>query len=333
MSSNRNKHLPTALLTGPNGFLGKYLATGLREAGYQVLGMGRTAGDLVCDLATEQPDLSGKSIRLVVHSAGKAHTIPQTEAESQAFFQVNQGGTDRLLQALDKAGIVPDAFVLISTVAVYGCETGESITEDAPLNGQTPYAESKRLAEDLVVNWCHKQGVRCAVLRLPLIVGNQAPGNLGTLTRAIRRGRYVHIGNGTARRSMVRADDVARIIPKAARIGGIYNLTDGVHPTVRELAEAIAQRTAQRPIPTIPIGLARFLARVGDGIGWLLGRRFPFDSVSLTKITGSLTFSDQRARQQLDWRPRSVGSFFASDQALPAGDREDNVSSVSVSVS
>ena len=112
---------------------------------------------------------------------------------------------------------------------------------------------------------------------------------------------------------MVRADDVARIIPKAAQIGGIYNLTDGVHPSVRDLGDAIARQIGPRTIRTIPPGFARILAWLGDGINTMIGRKFPFDSITLKKMTTSLTFSDQLAREKLGWQPRSVLSFFAPD--------------------
>ena len=48
--------------------------------------------------------------------------------------------------ALEKVG-VPKALVFISTVAVYGRDFGELITELHPLNGNTPYAKSKIMAE------------------------------------------------------------------------------------------------------------------------------------------------------------------------------------------
>ena len=50
----------------------------------------------------------------------------------------------------------PKALVFISTVAVYGCESGELITEEHPLEGETPYAKSKILAEEYLTN-----GVGC----------------------------------------------------------------------------------------------------------------------------------------------------------------------------
>lgn len=320
------------MLTGHNGFLGNYLKTGLVEAGFRVLTLGRTEGDIRCDLASQPPDLSDKPIRMVVHAAGKAHSVPRTEEEKQAFFRVNQNGTLHLLRALEQLPRLPDAFVLISTVAVYGCEKGENINENTELKGHSPYAESKMLAEALVRNWCRLHGVQCVILRLPLIVGENAPGNLGALVRAIQRGWYVRIGAGLARRSMVLAEDVARIIPKAAQIGGIYNLTDGVHPSVRELENAIAAKTGRRPKLVIPSGFARLVARVGDGINALLGRRFPYDSITFAKLTHSLTFSDEKARQQLGWNPKPVSTFYDPDLG-PFPDVGTTVSSVTEPIS
>lgn len=55
--------------------------------------------------------------------------------------------------ALENVG-VPKALIFISTVAVYGCEFGEQITEEHTLNGTTPYAKSKIMAEEYLTNWC-----------------------------------------------------------------------------------------------------------------------------------------------------------------------------------
>lgn len=83
---------------------------------------------------------------MVLHACGKAHIVPRTEEEKQAFFDVNYTGTIHLCEALERVG-GPKALIFISTVAVYGYESGEMITEEHPLNGDTPYAKSKIMAE------------------------------------------------------------------------------------------------------------------------------------------------------------------------------------------
>lgn len=47
----------------------------------------------------------------MLHACGKAHMIPKTEAEKQAFFDVNYQGTVNLCAALEKVG-VPKALIL-----------------------------------------------------------------------------------------------------------------------------------------------------------------------------------------------------------------------------
>ena len=76
----------------------------------------------------------------MLHACGKAHVVPKTEAEKQLFFDINYIGTIHLCNALEKVG-TPKALVFISTVAVYGCEFGELITEEHSLDGDTPYAK------------------------------------------------------------------------------------------------------------------------------------------------------------------------------------------------
>ena len=94
--------------------------------------------------------------------------------------------------ALEKSGI-PKAFIFISTVAVYGCEFGNDITEEHPLNGMTPYAESKKKAELYLKVWCRELNVVLSIIRPSLIVGPNPPGTLGYMIKGIRTRRYLSI--------------------------------------------------------------------------------------------------------------------------------------------
>ncbi|GAA4406134.1 NAD-dependent epimerase/dehydratase family protein [Nibrella viscosa] len=299
------------LLTGASGFLGRRIYEVLAAA-QPVTTLGRRpVGErhIGCDLAGTIPQLEPLRFDWVVHVAGKAHAVPRTAQERTEYERLNVQGTKNLLSALAQRPL-PTAFVYISTVLVYGRSAGDGLDEQTPLAATDPYGLSKIRAEQAVLDWGARTGVCPAILRLPLVVAGQPQGNLAALTNAIRRGYYLRIGSGLARRSMVLADDVAAIIPRVAQTGGIYNLTDGYHPTVRELEDAIARQYGRRYMPTMPPAVARIIATVGDGINAVAGRVFPFDSVALAKLTSSLTFSDEQARQRLNWQPRPVLSFF-----------------------
>ena len=179
------------------------------------------------------------------------------------------------------------------------------IDEGHALLGETPYAKSKIMAEDIITAWCREHHVRLTILRLPLVVGESPPGNLGSMISMMKKGLYFGIGSGASRKSMVLAEDVARFIPAVALIGGVYNLTDGYHPSMLELELAIASRLNKSAPRRLPDFILRMAARLGD----LLPDGFPINSSKFEKLTSTLIFSDVKARTQAGWNPRRVINY------------------------
>jgi nucleoside-diphosphate-sugar epimerase len=287
----------STLITGANGFLGKNILKAF--VGSKPVTLGLSGCDINIDLSRNIPEFHG-SFEKVIHAAGLAHIQSVSDQIVQKFSGVNTTGTENLLKGLEKLSPLPGIIIFISTVAVYGVDEGENIDEFFPLNGNTPYALSKIEAENLLISWGIKNGVNTLILRLPLIAGINPPGNLGSMIKAIRKGYYFCPGKGNARRSMVLASDIASFVERCKGFSGIYNLTDGYHPSVRELGEAVALHYNKR-IRIIPEPLLRIAASAGDFLPFL-----PIDSTRLKKLTSSLTFSDQRARNEIGWLSRSV---------------------------
>ena len=299
----------SVLLTGGSGFLGKAIKA---RKDNHILSLGRSvSNDIICDLAKDIPELDGK-IYKVIHCAGKAHVVPKTKQEKQVFFDVNVQGTKNLLEGLEdhKSGI--QQFVFISTIAVYGKDQGRNISEEEPLLGDTPYAKSKIEAEQVLINWSKKHSIPLVILRLPLIVGDYPPGNLGAIIKAIQNGRYVRIRNNNALKSVVLAHDVANLISNLNGVSGIYNLTDGKHPSFKEIEDAIGFRFKKKIKISLPIELLRMIAKVGDLIR-VLKIPFPLYSERLNKMISSLTFSDEKARKELNWNPNPVLDFIRTE--------------------
>ena len=288
------------LFTGASGFLGNNVRPFLERV-YDVTTVGLTQQDnYTVNIAKEVPELHER-YDIVLHAAGKAHSIPKTDAERQAFFDVNLQGTKNLCAALEKVG-VPRAFIFISTVAVYGCDYGENITEEHSLNGITPYAISKRLAEEYLQKWCLEHNVVLGIIRPSLIAGPNPPGNLGAMITGIRRGRYFSIADGRARKSVLMVQDIANLIPLLVRKGGIYNVCDSYQPTFRDLETLICKQMNKSLPLSIPYWLAKGMALIGD----CLGKKAPLNSLKLDKITKSLTFSNEKAIRELGWKPTNV---------------------------
>ena len=293
------------LLTGSNGFLGKIIIKTLEQKN-QFITLSRNSGEYQVCLDKQIPNFC-HPFEMVIHSAGKAHSVPKTESEKIEFHKVNVIGTENLLKGLEISG-VPEKFVFISSVSVYGQESGININEEHPLQAKDPYGLSKIEAEVLVTEWCKKHNVVCTILRLPLLVGQNPPGNLGAMIKAIDKGYYFNIEGGKARKSMVVAQDVADFLPIVGPVGGIYNLTDGVHPDFLELSSFISKQKNKRNPLNMPFFVAKLMGIVGD----LLGNKAPINSSKLKKITSDLTFDDSRAREVAGWKSQGVLEYLKS---------------------
>lgn len=293
------------LFTGGTGFLGAN-AKPLLDTMYEVTTIGITDKDeLKANFVTDIPELPCK-YDIVLHAAGKAHVYPKTEAERKAFYDINLTGTINLCKALEKAGC-PRSFIFISTMSVYGSAPGNNDTEESrELVGDSPYSDSKIKAEEFLTEWSKKNGVVLTILRPALLAGKNAPGNLGAMVNGIKSGRYLSIAHGKARKSMLMAEDIARLVPLVADKGGVYNVCDTRHPSFGELEASIAKQLGKKAPISIPYWLAKCAALVGD----VVGDRFPLNSARLEKMTASSTFSSEKARKELGWEPLDVLATF-----------------------
>ena len=289
------------LFTGASGFLGYNILPILRKE-YEIvhtMGLGQD-DDIKVNLAKEVPPIYDH-YDIVLHACGKAHVVPRTPDEVQAFYDVNYEGTRNLCTALERVG-VPKTLVFISTVAVYGCESGELITEEHPLNGDTPYSKSKIMAEEYLTRWCSEHGVVLGILRPSLLAGKNAPGNLGAMVDGVRKGFYMNIAGGKVTKSVLMAEDIARLLPLLIEKGGVYNVCDTRQPSFGELSVSVARQLGKHKPISIPYWMAWCMAKVGD----LLGSKAPINSYKLEKMTQSLTFSNEKARKELGWEPLDV---------------------------
>ena len=287
------------LFTGGTGFLGNNIMPILSKD-YVVTTIGITPKDMLqSNLAKEIPALP-EHYDIVLHACGKAHSVPKTEAEEKVFFDVNYQGTVNLCAALEKVG-VPQSFVFISTLSVYGTSTGEMIDETHSLDGTSPYAKSKIMAEEYLTDWAKKNNVVLSILRPSLMVGPNAPGNLGAMVNGIKKGRYFNINHGTARKSLLMVYDIANVLPKMVDKGGVYNICDDTNPSFGELSALMCAQLGKRAPLSIPLWVARPLAWVGNMIPG-----FPFNTYRLKKLTGTCTYSNEKIKSTLGWQPLSV---------------------------
>tara|TARA_R110001583_G_scaffold149372_1_gene301457 strand:+ start:18008 stop:18910 length:903 start_codon:yes stop_codon:yes gene_type:complete len=147
------------LITGINGFTGKYLAENLLRAGYVVFGTGTEAIDKIDNslgyYSVDLRDLASikkvvKEVRpdFVVHLAALAFV---GHGDANDFYEVNLVGTRNLLSALTENNISPTRVLLASSANVYGNAQAGVLNERALVSPANDYAVSK-LAMEYVAN-------------------------------------------------------------------------------------------------------------------------------------------------------------------------------------
>ncbi len=308
-----------ALVTGATGFIGSHLATALQWRGVAVCVLARDPAKAAdrwpnacrryADLALPET-LSGvcNGIDTVFHLAGHAHALDTLEEEAQELhLRITVEGTRALLAAAVKAGV--KRFIYVSSVKAMG-EGGTACLDESSAPAPTrPYGLAKLSAEQLVLAAGATQGLQVCNLRLPMVYGRDNRGNLARMIAAIDRGWFPPLPEVNNKRSLVHVDDVVQAMVLAASQpaarGQTYLVTDGRVYSTREIYLLISA-ALNRPVPawTVPLGLLRSCARLGDLIGSVRRRRFIIDSQALEKLIDSAWYASAKICRELGFQPR-----------------------------
>ncbi len=260
------------LVTGANGFLGSEIVRQAADARVRVRATGRSGAPLVSGMDYWRADiLDPESLRpaidgieSVIHAAGLAHVFDRSQAEDAPFQAVNATGTANVARTAAQAGV--QQFVLISSVAVYGDDVSAR-DEKLVCRPEGPYAKSKWEAEQRAIEIAEASGMRLTILRLATVYGEGDPGNVARLMRAIDRGCFVWVGDGSNRKSLIHREDAARACMSVLNTSeaGINTYNVSAPPcTVRDVVEGLASALG-RSLPRwhVPAYLALWLARIG----------------------------------------------------------------------
>ena len=165
------------LLTGSSGWLCRFLAPMLRDAGHEVVGLDVAAGadtqvvGSVADRALVDRAFADHAIETVIH-AGALHKPDIARYPHQAFVDVNVSGTLNLLEASVAAG--HDRFIFTSTTSLMISQAIRDEMADhavwideslSPLEPRNIYGVTKLAAERLCRLLHMDRGLAVAILR------------------------------------------------------------------------------------------------------------------------------------------------------------------------
>jgi len=279
------------LLTGHTGFLGSVIYKELKKS-FHVLTAGRDAScDYNLDFSTWEGALELKHpIDAIVHVAGLAHNKAKSKEE---LIAVNTTSVQHVLSLAFNNDI--ETFVYISSTAVYGKTFGVNIQENSSIKGKSDFALSKREAEKLIESFTLGSKL---ILRLPLVLGPNPPGNLGRLLKSISTGSHICLQGNQAQKSVVFASDVANFISQwlsqPQRISGTMNLCNKTAPTFNWIENAIAvfgDHSFQFRVPIKFLWVA---------VNWMRAK-LNISIPLVGKLFYPLTFSDQLAREKFGY--------------------------------
>lgn len=296
------------LVTGCEGYLGRYLVEGLSSSGYTVYRFDCREpslkdqealfiqGDIRDKTAVDQ---AVKKVNLVIHAAA---ALSQFQPDEKVMREINVGGTANLLEASRRHGI--KKFVFISSVEVYGPPSEVPCPEDAPLEPICEYGRNKLEGEKMALEY-QLSGLPVVVFRPPTIAGpGQNEPYLLDQFRTVAKGEKVVIpGRGETRLQMVDARDVTAAVllalenPQAE--GQIFNLGSRDVPTLRETIEALFRRMGKEPrLLCLPEKPVKAIINLWDKVG-----KPPISPQHLELAFRDSIFAIDRAVQVLGWEP------------------------------
>jgi dTDP-glucose 4,6-dehydratase len=312
------------LVTGAGGFIGSHLAERLVEIGasvrafheYNSLGswgwldessrrdeMDVVLGDI------RDPDAVARAVAdvdVVFHLAALI-AIPYSYAAPQSYVETNVLGTLNVLRAARDAEI--GLVVHTSTSEVYGTARTVPISEDHPLQGQSPYSASKIGADKMAEAFHLSYGLPVVTLRPFNTYGprQSARAVIPTVITQLLDERPVSLGNLAPTRDFTFVTDTVDAFVRAAAtpaaVGRVLNAGSGREISIGDLVARIGsvlgvepqieQRTERTRPPGSEVDRLCADARAARAVlGWA-------PSVTL----------DDGLRQTADWLAEHLGAY------------------------
>lgn len=310
---------PLCLVTGATGAVGPVLVHHLVDNDCAVRVFSRQsppAGLFPSSVTSLQGDLlHGAALRqamsdveYVFHLAALLHIVNPSPDLHSEYQRVNVEGTRSVVDEALTAGV--KRLVIFSTIAVYGYSSSQILTEETVPQPETFYGRTKLEAEEIVLQAKRQDGqaLGCA-LRLAAVYGFRVKGNYRRLFEALARRRFIPIGSGTNRRTLVYDRDVAAAALLVARhsdaAGQIFNVSDGQFHTMNDIIRTICELLGRNPPQfTLPAHVARlFAGLVEDGVR-MVGGKSSIGRATIDKYVEDVAVESRRIQILVGFKPK-----------------------------
>ena len=300
----------TAIVTGGSGFLGRKVASRLRDSGYDVYQMALPneevegkwffKGDITDPSKFELPKAD-----VIVHCAGILESSHPTD---ELMFKVNHQGTVNVYEKALEGGM--RKLIMISTVSALGPQgTAEKgMTEDMLPKPDDAYGRSKLKAEEFLKDAGKRDGTDVIILRPTVLYGegmNIHSSGMKTFT-SIRKGIMPLVGGGRTIFNLLHVDNLVEAIMLAVVKGdGVrtYNVSEGPY-TLKFVIDTIEKEMGKKGHIRMPKTVLYLAARFFQLVSPLMRGPPPVSMVKYKGLTSNIWHLDcSLITKELGYKP------------------------------
>ncbi len=240
-----------AIITGSEGFVGRYLAEHLTKEGWECKGFNLRHGQSLLDYEQIRNTLDIERPDAIFHLAAQAY-VPESFQNPRRTFEVNTIGSLNILEAVRQLGIKTKIH-LAGTSEEYGdSQYGEGVTTELTLpNPLSPYAISKLAMDQMGQLYAKSYGMNVVVTR----AFNHTGAGRGEMYAesafakqivevelskrdVVEHGNLESIRNYTDVRDIVRAYELAIDLPS-----GVYNICSDQNVAMQEVMDILTKNS------------------------------------------------------------------------------------------
>lgn len=216
------------LITGSNGYVGRsFINHYEKQYSFEKFSL----------LNQKLEDINFDGIDIILHCAALVHQ--KVELSYEKYHEINVEYPVKLAKLAKQNGV--KQFVFISTIAVYG-EDKEKLDENTICNPTTPYGKSKLEAEKELLK-LNDDSFIVSIIRPPMIYGKNAPGNIDSLVKLVKKLPLIPLGKIENKRSFISIQNLCFIINEiiTQEKQGIFLASDDEPLSTSKLIELITK--------------------------------------------------------------------------------------------
>ena len=306
------------LVTGGNGFLGRYIVEQLLARGDTVRVVGRNVYPELAALGVEcfRADLAaGDDVRAALRGCDAVFHVAARAGvwgDWGEFFRQNVVATQHILDAAVRAGVAKFIYTSSPSV-VFGDEDLAGVDERQPFPTRylAPYPHTKAIAEQWVLA---RRDIFTTALRPHLIWGPRDPHIVPRLVQRARAGRLPQIGDGDNLVDVIYVENAAAahllaadaLVEGSPANGRPYFVSQDRPVKLWEFIAELLRQCGVQPIRrSLPYGAARVAAGLIEGAYGFFGmeQEPPLTRLVVAQMAMSHWFDTSAARRDLGYAP------------------------------